>query len=310
MHSRDGGEDADFVLKSAGVRRMRILASMTDSRRPVPSKQNRPPLVVSQPRAAENEDAERWVGLREAEDLTGIPASTIRNWARKQRIESRFELDESGDRRYVEINEVVAWADHLGRQHRRVASRESRVASEAVTSAEQPVTDEEVASEEVARTESSDASEEVASGEPLFAPLENASGEMPDQSTDAANLVRTTTRDKPPATRDQAQRSTDSAEDPPRIPEGTMLVPLDAWNKMLNQLGNLHEAGQQLAEARERAAKAETEVQFLRERLADLRTTDPTAPPLETAPPEAASTDDTPEPLWVDLYRRWNRRRR
>ena len=37
---------------------------------------------------------------------------------------------------------------------------------------------------------------------------------------------------------------------------GTMIVPVDAWNKMLNQLGNLHEAGQQLAEARERAAKS------------------------------------------------------
>jgi DNA-binding transcriptional MerR regulator len=55
------------------------------------------------------------------------------------------------------------------------------------------------------------------------------------------------------------------------VPEGTMLVPLDAWNKMLNQLGNLHEAGQQLAEARERAAKAETQATFLRERLAELR---------------------------------------
>lgn len=57
----------------------------------------------------------------------------------------------------------------------------------------------------------------------------------------------------------------------PGVPEGTMLVPLDAWNKMLNQLGNLHEAGQQLAEARERAAKAETEATFLKERLSELR---------------------------------------
>ena len=96
---------------------------MTESRRPVPSKQTRPSPVASQPRPAD----QRWVGLREAEDLTGIPASTIRNWARKQRIESRFELDESGDRRYVEINEVVAWADHLGRHHKEIVGRESRV---------------------------------------------------------------------------------------------------------------------------------------------------------------------------------------
>jgi len=52
-----------------------------------------------------------------------------------------------------------------------------------------------------------------------------------------------------------------------------MLVPIDAWDKMLLQLGNLHQAGQQLAEARERAARAETEAAFLRERLAELRET-------------------------------------
>lgn len=50
-----------------------------------------------------------------------------------------------------------------------------------------------------------------------------------------------------------------------------MLVPRDAWDRLLAQLGHLHEAGQQLAEARERAAKAETEAVFLRERLAELR---------------------------------------
>ena len=37
--------------------------------------------------------------------------------------------------------------------------------------------------------------------------------------------------------------------------EDSLLVPLDAWNTVLNQLGNLHEASQQMAEARERAAK-------------------------------------------------------
>jgi len=54
-------------------------------------------------------------------------------------------------------------------------------------------------------------------------------------------------------------------------PPGTMLVPIDAWDKMLLQLGNLHEAGQQLAEARERAGKAETEAIFLKERLTEMR---------------------------------------
>ena len=87
----------------------------------------------------------------------------------------------------------------------------------------------------------------------------------------------------------------------------TMIVPLDAWNKMLNQLGNLHEAGQQLAEARERAAKAETEASFLRERLAELRTAEVSSPlgggaersaaegaVLEREPPSPPSTEEAP----------------
>jgi len=59
---------------------------------------------------------------------------------------------------------------------------------------------------------------------------------------------------------------------PGPTPDGNaMLVPRDAWDRLLSQLGNLHEAGQQLAEARERAARAETEASFLRERLAEMR---------------------------------------
>ncbi len=50
-----------------------------------------------------------------------------------------------------------------------------------------------------------------------------------------------------------------------------MLVPRDAWDRLMDQLGNLHEAGLGLAEARERAAKAETEAVFLRERLTEIR---------------------------------------
>lgn len=71
-------------------------------------------------------------------------------------------------------------------------------------------------------------------------------------------------------------------------PPGTMIVPIAAWDKMLLQLGNLHEAGQQLAEARERAAKAETEALFLRERLAEMRSTSdmPTGTSRSPAPEE------------------------
>jgi len=55
------------------------------------------------------------------------------------------------------------------------------------------------------------------------------------------------------------------------IPPERIMVPVDAWTRMLDQLGNLHAAGQELAEARERAAKAETTSDFLREQLRDAR---------------------------------------
>jgi len=89
-----------------------------------------------------------------------------------------------------------------------------------------------------------------------------------------------------------------ATSDPERAgpPPGTMIVPIEAWDKMLLQLGNLHEAGQQLAEARERAARAETEARFLRERLAELRANrERMETATETALPSAAA-DVVPGP--------------
>ena len=50
-----------------------------------------------------------------------------------------------------------------------------------------------------------------------------------------------------------------------------LLVPVEAWENVLKQLGNLHEANQLMAESRERAAKAEAEAEFLREKLKNTR---------------------------------------
>ena len=102
---------------------------------------------------------------------------------------------------------------------------------------------------------------------------------------------------------------TTEPEKPSAAPPGTMIVPVDAWNKMLNQLGNLHEAGQQLATAKERAAKAETEAKFLRERLAELRQTDEPMP--EPAPPPPAPEtvhESPPEKVWQFFLRRLRNR--
>jgi hypothetical protein len=116
----------------------------------------------------------------------------------------------------------------------------------------------------------------------------------------------------PPSATAAASTSTPPTDE---TPPGTMIVPIDAWNKMLNQLGNLHEAGQQLAEARERAAKAETEASFLRERLTEIRqdaaatTTVPTpesaqSPSATPLPDPATESTTPPEKVWQYLIRR------
>jgi len=103
----------------------------------------------------------------------------------------------------------------------------------------------------------------------------------------------------PPTTAAASTSSPPTDETPP----GSMIVPIDAWNKMLNQLGNLHEAGQQLAEARERAAKAETEASFLRERLTEIRR-DPAATTTMPSPDPATESTVPPEKVWQYLIRR------
>ncbi|MEM7285723.1 MAG: hypothetical protein AAF480_05175 [Actinomycetota bacterium] len=102
------------------------------------------------------------------------------------------------------------------------------------------------------------------------------------------------------------ERDEPVAEPPPQSPaeappaEG-VLVPLDTWTKVMDQLGHLHQAGQDLAEARERAARAETQVEFLKQQLTDekAKRSKPTAPKPVAAEPAPAPTPP-PEPA-VDL---------
>ena len=52
---------------------------------------------------------------------------------------------------------------------------------------------------------------------------------------------------------------------------GDFIIPISAWEAVVKQLGNIHEASQDMAEARERAAKAEAENNFLREKITNLK---------------------------------------
>ncbi len=93
----------------------------------------------------------------------------------------------------------------------------------------------------------------------------------------------------------QARPEPTVGSDPVETPAG-VLVPLDSWQQLLRQLGNLHEAGRDLAAARERAAKAETEAIFLRERLAELRA-QVAAPPPTARPPQPVAQAAPPPPV-------------
>lgn len=87
----------------------------------------------------------------------------------------------------------------------------------------------------------------------------------------------------------------------PEVADG-VLVPLDTWTKVMDQLGHLHQAGQDLAEARERAARAETQVEFLKQQLADekARRTRPPAPKRVAEPVAAPPPAPTVAPA-IDL---------
>ena len=103
-----------------------------------------------------------------------------------------------------------------------------------------------------------------------------------------------------PRTTSTPDRSTGPSSD-----GSSMLVPRDAWDKLMDQLGNLHESGMHLADARERAAKAETEATFLRERLSEMRTE---RDELREATPSPRSRSDTRTPhtngWWTRLKNR------
>ncbi len=189
-----------------------------------------------------------WITLREATDLTGIPVSTLRKWARRDSVPTYLEETPVGQLRMVSLKGIQRRADSLGRK------------------LETPTPPPTIDTREPEHPEPEAVEEETAE---------------------------------------------------PETPEGTMLVPLDAWNKMLIQLGNLHEAGQQLAEARERAAKAETETVFLRERVSEMRSelaeakTSAMRPPIVVEPvyePEVdepfediSSEDEDEESISVDI---------
>ena len=179
-----------------------------------------------------------WVTLREANQRTGIPVSTLRKWAMGGNVATYMQETPFGEMRMVSLQGVYQRAEELGR---------------------------------------------TVTGAPPSVPEPTPPVDQP---------------------RAQAQPRQAASAD---VPPGTTLVPLDAWNKMLLQLGNLHEAGQQLAEASARAAKAETEAEFLRERLAEMREELARARE-QTAPSSGAEEPEGSLGVLRQIYTSWRKR--
>ncbi len=87
------------------------------------------------------------------------------------------------------------------------------------------------------------------------------------------------------------------------ISDEPMLVPREAWQKALEQLGHLRPLAEQLTDASARAAKAETTEGFLREQNRELRTrieqARTTIAALQApAPASSAGANPPPGPWW------------
>jgi hypothetical protein len=173
-----------------------------------------------------------WMTLRQAHDRTSIPIATLRKWARKGKVRARLTRVEGKELRFVAFDDIVERARTLDR-------------------AVQPVV--------------VDLREPAAVPAEVPAPPAYGSAHIEPVAT-----VESVSNEPPPVA--AAEPDAPAEENVTAVPEGSILVPVDAWDRLLGQLGNLHEAGQQLADARERAAKAETESEFLRERLREMRT--------------------------------------
>jgi len=281
--------------------------------------------------AARSRRKDAWVTLREAHYETGLPIETLRKWARRNHVPSEIRKTAFGDRRFVDIVAVEQRAETLGRPLHPVPA-EDRTAGGSEPHASQ---DDAIAEPAVVDLREREAAPPDQDEPPEVEPTTEGTVDFTSAETNTGNTTSDTVQiddvaaDVAPAAegpRDVAPLASMRADDvaPDSPPPGTMIVPIAAWDRMLMQLGNLHEAGQQLAEARERAGKAETEARFLKERVRELREqldvdqaprqplAEPLAPQPRTTPSDESSPgpEAAPEKMWRYILRGWRERHR
>lgn len=264
------------------------------------------------PAATPTRDRRTWVTLRDAHYETGLPVETIRKWARRDHVPSEIRLTDFGERRMVDLGAVEQRARKLGRTIAPIPLPHREPPSAPPPATPPSVIDlREVESE--GRHESTSVGAHAAPG--TAATVVDVRLQQPDATEAPPHQAAEATTPRPAAPHDTAEQDPGSRDGV--APPETMIIPIAAWDRMLMQLGNLHQAGQQLAEARERAAKAETESKFLRERLSDLREeldrarqeAVPDAPGDEPFATEVGPADE-PKRFWRFAYRGRRDRRR
>jgi hypothetical protein len=210
------------------------------------------------------DDEPTWVTLGEAADLAGVSISAVRGWQRSEQVRSRLGPGPRGEQRLVLLDDVRARAKQRKATHaeRRAGHTATEPTSPELETARRgryetvPRTPAEPAPAQAGNELEPERAEEDRSD--LTAPgrRERAKDARPGRE----ETVPRTARESPPvAPTELARRGPDSS--------AHVVVPLEAWQRIVEQLANLHEVGQQHAEARERAARAEATVEFLRERI-------------------------------------------
>jgi hypothetical protein len=218
----------------------------------------------------------RWVDVHEAAAAARVSVTSIRNWYRgpDPEIPSRMERGTDGrQRRVMPLDAVMARAKTA--RAAGTGGRGKGAASRLPTGKAGRK-----AAEKAAKRSTKKASGKRTKGA-AGRPRAQQAGTAPETVAGEAERTRRRSMAKKAAqssrrgrtgrTRRERAQSEPPARSEVVLPEGSLPVPVTAWDRMLSQLGNLHELGREMAAAEARASRAETESRFHAERVGELR---------------------------------------
>jgi hypothetical protein len=238
-------------------------------------------------------DQTRWVDVHEAAATAGVSVTSIRNWYRgpDPEIPSRMERGDDGRQRRVMPLEAVVQRAARARSGgggaptgqgkpspatRRPSKRSAGKRAKPAKATGRKATGSKATGR---KASGSKAAGRKGTAKPAAA-AQGADATPPADRTRRRSMAKKTAaqssrRGRTARTRRERAQSQTIVPAPTAtaeaLPEGSLPVPVTAWDRMLSQLGNLHEMGRELAAAEARAARAETEARFHADRVGELR---------------------------------------